>query len=165
MIVALALVTLVGGLGAPASASAAPSAAKTFTAKKLIKRFKRATKGDRLTRDSRASWTGVEALRYGRVASQSVIGRYGHFLLYVVRTREIDLDVERLLADIHTAEPITPNRKGVRWEQNVTLHGDLFWTAKKQYGRNVVLVWNGTEKKGVNKAWKRLNKALVKATR
>lgn len=159
------LVAFGDGPGAPASASAGPQAAKVFTAKKLIKRFKKATKGDRLVRDSRAGWKGVQALTYGRVASRSNIARYGRFLVYVVRTKETDADVARLLADIHTAEPIRPNRKGVRWEQNVALHGDLYWTAKTKYARNVVLVWNGTGKKGVTKAWKRLNRALVRATR
>ena len=163
--VACAVATLGGGFGLPSPAAAAPSGERAYTAKQLIKRFKKATKGDRLRRDTRASWTGVAALRYGRVQSASVLARYGNFLLYVVRTKELDADVARMLADIHTAEPIAPNRKGVRWEQNVTLHGDTYWTAKKKYARNVVLVWNGGEQKGVTKAWKRLNKALVKATR
>lgn len=167
-----ALEPAAGAVTTPKEAAAASRAtanaanAKTVTTKKLIKRFKRVTKGDRLTRDARASWAGVDALGFGRAASQAKLGKYGHFVLYVARPASIDPEVERLLADIHTAEPITPNRKGVRWERNVSLRGGgHFWTAKTKYARNVVLIWNGFAKKGVTPAWKRLHMALRKATR
>ncbi len=167
LVILFAFEPAAGAINPPeAAAAGASTSASVVTTKQLIKGFKRVTKGDRLTRDARASWAGVVALRFGRVASQSRIGKYGHFVLYVARRASIDPEVGRLLADIHTAEPITPNRKGIRWEQNVSLRGDgRFWTAKTKYARNVVLIWNGSAKKGVTPAWKRLHRALRKATR
>ena len=158
-------------LGAPAAAySASDADRKPITTKRLIKRFKQVTKGDLLVRDERASWAGggarVDGLRYRLTPSQSSLGKYGQFLLYVARGREAKVEVDRLLADIHTALPIKPNRKGVRWESNLSPRtGTRYWTAKTRYAKNVVLVWNSSGKKATNVSWKRLHRALRKATR
>ena len=165
------LLVIVLAFGVPAAASSAPEASrKSITTKRLIKRFKRVTKGDRVVRDQRASWVSVgatvDALRYRLTPSQSSIGKYGQFVLYVARGPEAKAEVDRLLADIHTALPIKPNRKGIRWESNLSPRsGTTYWTAKTRYAKNVVLVWNSSGEKATGAAWKRLHRALRNATR
>lgn len=157
------VLVLTVGTAAPLAA-AASAEKKSVTARQLRKAFKRATGGDALRRDPRSSWRGVDGLRYGgQYPSYAQIGKYGRFLVYVVRPRDRAEVVASLLDDIHTAEPIAPNKKGIRWESNYSLRDGQYWTAKKRYGANVVTIWNGTSKKRVDATWNRLSRAMRKA--
>ena len=54
----------------------------------------------------------------------------------------------------------------IYWEQGATLHGDIYWQAKRRYGQNVVLKWIGASAtKKTDASWKRLHTALTKATK
>lgn len=155
----MVFLALVLALGAPAPASATGEG-PAISATRLKQWFRAATGGDRLARDPRSSWDGVTALVLAGGPSLASTARYGRFTVYVFRPDRVE-EVERLLADVHTAAPIEPDARGIRWEHGSTLYGEPFWTAKTLYGPNVVLVWDGGERKRVTRGWQRLHRILA----
>jgi hypothetical protein len=155
------LAALATVLALPALAAAD---ATVVSVAKLQARFRAETGGDRLVRDPRASWAGVTALVLRNGTSMSARARYGSFTVYVFSGRRL-AEVERMLADVRTAEPIAPDARGVRWEAGSTLHGERYWSAKTLYGANVVLVWDTEGARRVTNAWTRVHRALGSSVR
>lgn len=138
---------------------------KPVTAKQVIARFRAAT-GDTLVRDSRGSVRGAyDMVDFGAHPSLGLLGKYGQFFLYVVHSADTEKDVAELLADAHSGQPIAPDARGIRWEYGVSLRGERYWTAKKRYGRNVVMLWLGTSRKATDRGWERVNGVLNRIVR
>jgi hypothetical protein len=157
---ALALTVLVGLVLA-----AAPSAAPTTTAAQLTARFKAAT-GQKLVPNPTASSAGHYKAYDVGVQSAATRARWGTFAVYVVTAQDVETEVTRLLADTRSGALGTPTPAGIYWEQGATLHGQVYWQAKRRYGQNVVLKWIApSSQKKLDAAWKRLHTALTKATR
>jgi hypothetical protein len=145
--------------------AASPFAASTTTAAQLTTRFKAAT-GVKLLPNKDASYAGhYRAFDLGP-PSVATRARWGTFTVYLVTSADVDADVTKLLSDTRTGTLGTPTPAGVYWEQGATLHGQVYWQAKRRYGQNVVVTWIGySGQKKLDGAWKRLHTALTKATR
>jgi hypothetical protein len=146
-----------------AVAQAAPEAG--ITAAQLTARFKQAT-GDKLVPNRRMAYAGhYRAFDVG-VQTIAKKGKYGTFTIYLVTGADVEDEVGELLADGRTGVLGTPGASNIYWEAGTTLHGDRYWLAKKRYGTNVVLWWYGeTSVRKIDKTFKRLHAALLKATR
>jgi len=150
-------------LAVSAVAAAQPSATRV-TGAQLQKKFRAAT-GEKLVvnklRTSAGHYVGYE-LRTQTFASKA---RWGTFTVYLVTAADPGPDVTRLLADTRTGELGTPSG-GIYWEQGSTIHGNVFWTAKRRYQANVVVTWIGSRPvKKTDASWTRLHKAVVSATK
>ena len=126
------VLTLAGG------AVAAPQA--TVSAPQVIKRFKTATTY-LLRTNPQLSYENVKAIGYGLNTPMTLQGKYGRFVIYVLGGPDVEGAVNELLVDLHTGEVGAPDARGIYWEQDSTLSGEVYWTAKKRYGDNVVLWW------------------------
>jgi hypothetical protein len=146
-----------------AVAQAVPEAG--ITAAQLTKSFRQAT-GDKLVPNRPLSYVGH--YKAYDVGPQSIArkGKYGTFTIYLVTGADVEADVQELLADARSGELGTPGPSNIYWEAGSTVFGDQYWLAKKRYGANVVLWWTseGTTKK-IDKTFKRLHAALLRATR
>jgi hypothetical protein len=146
-----------------AVAHAAPQAG--ITAAQLTKSFRQTT-GDKLLVNRPLSYAGhYKAYDLG-VPTIAKKGKYGTFTIYVVAGGDVESDVQELLADARSGELGTPGPSNIYWEPGSTVFGDQYWLAKKRYGANVVLWWTseGPTKK-IDKTFKRLHAALLRATR
>jgi hypothetical protein len=135
------------------------------TAARLTTTFKKST-GDKLVLNKDLSYAGhFKAYDVG-VPTIARKGKYGTFTIYLVTGSDVEAEVKELLADTRTGLLGTPSAGNIYWESGSSIHGDLFWMAKKRYGGNVVLTWIGTNPvKKTDKSFKRLHKALLAATR
>ena len=124
---------------------------------RLISRFKAQT-GTTLTVDRRAAYPG-HYTALGVPQSVSNIGRYGHFTIWVVTSRQEE-DVTSLLTNVHTGTLGTPGAASIYWEHGSTMGGTAYWLAKKRYGSNVVLWWYGSARK-TDASFRRLHHALI----
>jgi hypothetical protein len=157
---AWAAAVVVAFLAVTGVAAAQPS----VTALQLTKRFKTAT-GERLRADTRAAFPGhYKAFNLGP-ESIATRAKWGTFTVYLVTAASPDADVKELLANAHTGLLGTPSAGRIYWEKGTTIHGDVFWLAKKRYGKNVVLWWTTTGARKTDARFARLSKALVAATR
>lgn len=148
---------LLAALVVSAVAVAPASGATAVTASQAIARFKAAT-GATLIVDRGASYAG----QYTALALSPSISnqaKYGRFTLHVVGAGD-QAAIRSLLIDSHTGELGQPGPSNIFWEQGRYLTGGTYWLAKKQYGKNLVLWWYGSQKK-VNLAFTRLHKALL----
>jgi hypothetical protein len=140
-------------------------AAPSTTALQLTKRFKAAT-GDKLVRNKQVSYAGHYVAYDLGVPTPAKKAKWGTFTVYLVTGADVEAEVTELLKNTRTGEldPMTPG--GISWESGATLHGDVYWQAKKRYGQNVVLKWIGpSSAKKLDAAWKRLHAAVLKATK
>jgi hypothetical protein len=146
-----------------AVAQAGPEA--SITAAQLTKSFRQTT-GDKLVPNRPLSYAGH--YKAYDVGPQSIArkGKYGTFTIYLVTGADVEADVQELLADARSGELGKPGPSNIYWEPGSTVFGDEYWLAKKRYGTNVVLWWTseGPTKK-VDKTFKRLHAALLRATR
>jgi len=144
-------------------AHAAPEAG--ITAAQLTTRFKQAT-GDKLLPNRPLSYAGHYKAYDVGVPSIARKGKYGTFTIYLVTGTDVAAEVEDLLSDAHSGALGTPGPSNIYWEAATTLSGEQYWLAKKRYGTNVVLWWTGEKPvKGIDKTFKRLHAALLKAIR
>ena len=157
----LVLAVLVGLVFA-LTASAAPST----TATQLKTRFKAAT-AEKLVVSRQASYAGHYTAYDLGASTVAKKAKWGTFTLYLVTGPDVEADVTSLLADTRMGVLGTPTPAGIYWEQGATLHGQVYWQAKRRYGQNVVVKWIGLNPaaKKLDATWKRLHAALTKATR
>jgi hypothetical protein len=144
---------------------ATSAAAPTTTAAQLTTRFKAST-GEKLVRNKLMSSGGHYVAYDLGIPNVAKRARWGTFTVFVVTAADAEADVTRLLADTRTGELGTPAAGNIYWEQGATIHGQVYWQAKRRYGTNVVLKWIGnTSAKKTDATWKRLHTALTKATK
>lgn len=144
-------------------ADAEPAAGSVST-RQTIERFRTAT-GERLAVDRRASTPGRYDAVGLRFRSASKRARFGVFTIYVVTAEDVETAVTELLADGHTGELGEADRRGIRWEEGMTLVGEPYWLAKKRYGTNVVLWWFAADEAATDGTFRRLDRALRKVIR
>jgi hypothetical protein len=155
----LAVVALV------AAAVAFAQTPANVTAAQLTASFKKST-GDKLVPNRNMSSPGYYKAFDAGVPTIARKGKYGTFTVYLVTAADVEAVATDLLADTHTGLLGTPGAASIYWESGATIHGDVYWQAKKRYGRNVVLHWVGSNPvKKTDKSFKRLHTALLKATR
>jgi hypothetical protein len=141
-----------------ATAAAAPQASVTGT--QVIKRFRKATTYLLRTNED-LSYEGVQAIGYGLNMPMTLRAKYGRFVIYVISGGDVESTVGELLVDVHTGELGTPDARGIYWERDATIGGEVYWTAKKRFGDNVVLWWYTLgETQGTDAAYSRLSKIL-----
>jgi hypothetical protein len=146
-----------------AVAAAQPSA-KRVNGSQLQKKFRAATSERIVVNKLRSSPGHYVAYE---IPSQSFASkaRWGTFTVYVVTAADPEADVMRLLADTRTGELGTPSG-GIYWEQGATIHGNVFWMAKRRYQSNVVVTWVGSKSvRKTDATWTRLHKAVTAATK
>jgi hypothetical protein len=140
-------------------------AAPATTSSQLTTRFKAAT-GQKLVRNKQLSWAGHYVAYDLGVATPANKAKWGTFTVHLVTGADVGNEVAELLKNTRTGAAITPTSGGIHWETGASLFGQQYWQAKKRYGQNVVVKWIGpTGKKKLDPAWKRLHKALTKATK
>lgn len=145
-----------------ATAFAQPSTS-SVTATKLQSSFKQST-GDKLLPNKRMSYPGHYKAYDAGVATIARKGKYGTFTVYLVTGADLEAEVTDLLADARTGMLEQPGPGNIYWEAGSTIHGDLYWLAKRRYGENVVLWWIGSKPvKKTDRTFKRLHAAFTKA--
>jgi hypothetical protein len=141
------------------------STASGITAAQLTTRFKQAT-GDKLVLNNKISYPGHYKAYDVGAASIARKAKYGTFTIYLITGTDVEAEVTDLLADGHTGMLGTPGPSNIYWEKGSSIYGDEYWLAKKRYGENVVLWWISSKPvKKIDKTFKRLHAALLKATR
>jgi hypothetical protein len=157
----LLVIAVLACLVAATIASAAPGT----TATQLTTRFKAAT-AEKLVANKQLSYAGhYKAYDLG-LSTAFKRARWGTFTVYLITGADVETEVTSLLAHSRTGQLGTPTAGGIYWEQGATLHGQVYWQAKRRYGQNVVLKWIGSSAtQKTDASWKRLHTALTKATK
>jgi hypothetical protein len=125
-------------------------------------RFKAASGGYILQKSNGGSYPGhYVALDLG-VPTISKKVKFGQFTLYLVVNRDSQADVDKLLADAHTGQLGSPDSRGIHWEKGLALDGQVYWLAKKRYGKNLVLWWYALGAQKTDRAFANLNTILLK---
>jgi hypothetical protein len=98
-----------------------------------------------------------EQLSFGLNPGPELRREYGVFSVYVVEAGNEEA-VDSLLSDKATGDPLEPDGRGIRWEEDSL---SRTWIAYKLYGENVVLAWFSEAKRPVTDArWSRLDRIL-----
>jgi hypothetical protein len=125
-------------------------------------RFRVASGGYILQKNNGGTYPGhYVALDLG-VPTISKKVKFGQFTLYLVVNRDSQADVDELLSDTHTGELGIPDQRGIHWEKGLTLDGQVYWLAKKRYGKNLVLWWYALGAQQTDRAFANLNAILLK---
>jgi hypothetical protein len=150
------LFAMLAAVTAVASAQGAPS---TVTSAQLKAGFKKAT-GQKLVVDKlRSSAGNYTAFDLG-VQTKSRQARYGTFTIFLL-TGDVAANADSLLKNQRTGQLEPPAAGGIHWEHGASLGGGLLWTAKQQYGSNVVLWWTTSQDvKKTDRTYATLHKAL-----
>lgn len=148
---------LLAGCGGGEDAQPEPDPqARVIPSAQVIERFRQAPGHPRL-REASGTDAAWEQLGLGLNPSQELLGRYGTFTIYVVRSGH-DEAVRSLLSSKETGKPLDEDERGIYWEYDTPAGS---WVANTRYGANVVLTWWSEQREPATDArWERLHEMM-----